>query len=293
MTQRNVLCSNFIVQLFCLVDDFCIVLKKENPLLGSIKGRKPSLTQGEVLTLGILFQLSQFKSLKSFYNLADAHYRSYFPKLPSYQNFVNQINSKSLLAAQFLMILLNTQKSKDVEIQFVDSTPLPVCKNKRINSHKVAKDLARRGVSSTGWFYGFKLHAVCDIHGNLLSIAITAGNVDDRKPLNELFKGLSGIAVGDAGYLSKDMQKAFLKQDIFLFTAGRNTMKKLMTPAQHALLKSRQRIEISFNVLKNILGMVSSFPRSIAGHFSRYLFALLAYAICSFSDNAFPQNSIS
>ncbi|WP_368491297.1 transposase [Clostridium sp. BJN0013] len=43
---------------------------------------------------------------------------------------------------------------------FIDSTALDVCNNRRIYLHKVFKEIAKLGRSSTGWFYGFKLHLV-------------------------------------------------------------------------------------------------------------------------------------
>ena len=43
--------------------------------------------------------------------------------------------------------------------------------------------MAGRGKSSTGWFYGFKLHLLVDDRGQILSFRITRGNVDDRTPV--------------------------------------------------------------------------------------------------------------
>ena len=34
-----------------------------------------------------------------------------------------------------------------------------------------------------GWFYGFKLHLICNEKGDLLNFMLTPGNVDDREPL--------------------------------------------------------------------------------------------------------------
>ncbi|MDD2817098.1 MAG: transposase [Thiotrichaceae bacterium] len=64
-------------------------------------------------------------------------------------------------------------------IAFIDSTPLRVCDNLRISRHKTFKGDAERGKSSTGWFYGFKLHLLVDDCGHILSFRITRGNVDD------------------------------------------------------------------------------------------------------------------
>ena len=42
---------------------------------------------------------------------------------------------------------------------FNSSTPLSVCHNKRIGRHRVFAEVARRGKSSMGWFYGLKLQS--------------------------------------------------------------------------------------------------------------------------------------
>jgi hypothetical protein len=47
----------------------------------------------------------------------------------------------------------------------IDSTKIVVCHNRRINSHKVFQCSARRGQTTTGWFYGFKLHLFDLLYG--------------------------------------------------------------------------------------------------------------------------------
>ncbi len=43
-----------------------------------------------------------------------------------------------------------------------------------------------------GWFYGFKRHIIVNHVGDILAAKITPANVDDRKPVPELAKELSG-----------------------------------------------------------------------------------------------------
>ena len=74
------------------------------------------------------------------------------------------------------LYLINYGFGKSTGINFVDSTPIEVCDNHRIYSHKVFKGLAQRGKSSTGWFYGFKLHLVINDKGEILSFCLTSGN---------------------------------------------------------------------------------------------------------------------
>ncbi len=187
----------------------------------------------------------------------------------------NQASDQSL---SLLLLFCNLHRqNNESSLSIIDSTPLPVCKNKRIHSHKVCDGFAKRSKTTTGWFYGFKLHITCDEHGRLLSIAFTQGNVDDRTPVSSLSKNLTGILLADAGYVSEPLRKKLWTDGLHLFTAVRNNMQKLMTSAQHTLLRKRQRVETVFSVLKERLGLVSSLSRSLLGHFARYIHTCLAY----------------
>ncbi len=59
------------------------------------------------------------------------------------------------------------------------------------------------------WFFGFKLHLICNERGKLLNFMITPGDVDDRKTLE--YKSFVEFAyeklVGDKGYISKNLFK--------------------------------------------------------------------------------------
>ena len=52
-----------------------------------------------------------------------------------------------------------------------------------------------------GWFYGFKLHLVCNDRGELLNFCLTKGNVDDRDAgvFNVLSRKLFGDLFADKG----------------------------------------------------------------------------------------------
>ena len=97
---------------------------------------------------------------------------------------------------------------------YIDSTPLPVCKNQRIYNHKTFKELAERGKTSIGWFYGFKVHFVINDNGEIVSFMITKGNVHDIEPIIELTKRLKdkgGKLIGDRGYICGEEKRKELK----------------------------------------------------------------------------------
>ncbi|MBE0698743.1 MAG: IS982 family transposase, partial [Anaerolineaceae bacterium] len=180
-----------LVELFCHVDDFCqgFLPSMEKKILSSglrTRKRDRSLTMSEVMTLLILFHQSHYRNFKAFYlEHVLEHLRSEFPGLVSYTRFVDFIPSALIpLCAYFKMACLGDCTG----ISFIDSTSLDVCVNQRIASHKVFSGFAARGKTSTGWFFGFKLHLVINDRGELLNITVTPANVDDRKPVPKLLR---------------------------------------------------------------------------------------------------------
>lgn len=277
--------TNNTTEIYFFVDELLKTLKKTpfwnqlpkwNPYL---KGRKKRLSLSEVITLNILAVLGHFSDLKAFHRNATLYMNNDFPKLPNYENFLKATNySLPYLALVMQSLLSLTKFYARGSKKYVDSTPLPVCKNRRIYNHKVCKDFAQRGKTTIGWFYGFKLHGVCDSKGTLLSITFTPGNIDDRSVLNTLFNGLNGMIVGDAGYMLKTkVWKSFLNKNIYLFTAVRNNMKKMMTKEQHEQLKKREIIETVWSVIKGNLSIVYTLARSITGMFRHFFYSVLSY----------------
>ncbi|MCP4551140.1 MAG: IS982 family transposase [Bacteroidetes bacterium] len=129
----------------------------------------------------ILFHMGQFRNMKCFYQgYVVKHLSSYFPNTVSYNRFV-ELTKQVVLP---MTILLKTYcLGNSTGIFFSDSTPIRVCKNKRIRRNNIFSTLATTGKSTMGWFYGFKLHLVVNDKREILNFAITQANVDDRDPL--------------------------------------------------------------------------------------------------------------
>ena len=132
------------------------------------------------MTLLIAFHQSNYRTLKHFYlRHACVYWRAEFPHLVSYSRFV-QLQEEVLT---LLRVYLSATLGECSGLSFVDSTRLRVSENPRISSHRVFARQAERSKTSLGWFYGFKLHLVINEKGDLLDVALTPGNTDDRKPL--------------------------------------------------------------------------------------------------------------
>ena len=272
--------NNEILPLFSSIDDFCRIFEPSfNAKLlqsGDLQRRRKSrLSLSEVMTIIIWFQQSGYRAFKDFYqNEVSKHLRQEFPRLVSYNRFVELMPSALLP----LCCYLQTRKGKTAGIAFIDSLPIAVCHNRRIHSHKVFARLAERGKSSVDWFYGFKLHLVVNDCGELLAFHLTAGNVDDRKPVLKLAKGLYGKLFGDRGYISKTLNEVLSEQNLEMVTKIKKNMKnRLVSVFDQLMLRKRALIETVNDQLKNICQIEHTRHRSTANFVVNVIGALIAY----------------
>jgi hypothetical protein len=232
-----------------------------------------------ILTFGIFRFATGVKDVKHYHRKLLSTYSQELGRIPNYGNFNTLMNQSTPYVIFLLQWICYSTKSQHDGLYFMDSTPLKVCENRRIFDHQVCDGLAQRGKSSMGWFFGFKLHVVCDSLGRLVSLLITPGNTDDRKFVLKLLKGLKGFCIADAGYVSKKLMQQLYQQGLVLLTDVKHSMKRLMSETQHALLKLRQRVEGVFSCLKHRLRAEASIARSPLGYLSRCLYACLTFAL--------------
>jgi hypothetical protein len=273
-----------LLEMFVHVDDFCqaFLPKLEQSLLssGAVKRhRERSLSISEVMTILIHFHQSHYRNFKAYYcEHVQSHLRSEFPDLVSYTRFMDFIPSALIpLCAYFRQSCLGNCNG----VSFIDSTSLDVCLNQRIASHKVFAGLAGRGKTSTGWFFGFKLHLVINDRGELLNVQLTPGNVDDRKPVPKLVRKLFGKVFGDKGYISQPLYDLLLQTfGIQLITKRKSNSKNVlpMPLMDRILLRKRAIVESVIDQLKNISQIEHSRHRSVTSFLVNLLCGLIAYS---------------
>ena len=273
-----------LTKLFVEIDDFMKIYEPNLniELIGDGKRqrqRDTRLSLSEIMTIVVYFHMSGYRTFKDFYkkHISTIHKQA-FPDLVSYNRFI-ELMPRVLLP---LSVFMKTQRTgKSTGITFVDSTTMDVCHNRRIHQHKVFKGIAQRGKSSTGWFYGFKLHLLVNEFGEIVSFAFTPGNTDDRNEelMLKLTKNISGKLIGDKGYLSQKLFDLLWKNDIQLITKIKKNMKnKLMPLLDKLLLRKRALIESINDQLKNISQLEHSRHRSLANAMVNWVSALVAYS---------------
>jgi hypothetical protein len=113
----------------------------------------------------------------------------------------------------------------------------------------------------------------------LLACCLTAGNVDDRKPVAQMVKHLRGKLIGDRGYVSAPLTQLLFEQGFQLITRLRKNMKnQLMHLSDKLLLRRRAIVESIIDQLKNISQIEHSRHRSPVNFVVHLLAGLIAYS---------------
>ena len=229
--------------------------------------RNASLSDGEIMTILIVFHFGTFANFKHYYLLhyIRVHLHQDFPDAVSYNRFV-ELESRVFFKLMFFLKLYAFGRCSG--ISFVDSTMIPVCHNLRRYANKVFKGMATDGKGTMGWCHGFKLHFTCNDRGEIITFCLTGANVDDRNPKvwNVLAKELYGRLFADRGYISPRLFEDLFKDGIHLVTG----------------LRKRFVIECINDMLKNTAKLVHSRHRSINNFLMNLVAALAAYC---FYDN--------
>jgi hypothetical protein len=274
-----------IVEIFCVVDDFCKEFAVEFKNIPTLSGdgkkprnRSPGMSESEIITILLLFHFGTFHNFKHFYLFyIREHLKKEFPKQLSYNRFV-EIEHRVFIPVMFF---INTVCfGKCTGITFVDSTKIAVCNNKRIKRNRVFKDVAKTGKSSMDRFHGFKLHLICNDMGELPSFCLTPENVDDRNQnvFKVLMSRIFGKIFGDKGYISSSLFEMLSDNGIHPVTGIKSNMKnRPMSLSDRILLRKRSVIETINDGLKNICQIEHSRHRSLHNFIMNLIAAIGVY----------------
>jgi hypothetical protein len=205
-------------------------------------------------------------------------------KIPSYANFLKSLKSLIFFLLEMINLILYINRreffNRSDKVAFMDATPLPVCRVIRSSRHKTMIDFAQYSKSTMGWYYGLKLHAICDYsNNNPLFISITNAKLDDRKVLEKvmqsdrLFNKTGTMFVADKGYQAKWLEELAYKTGNFLLTGKKKSknMRILASEFDIYLLHNRAKIETFFSNLKLNNFITTTRSRSPLGFLFTYV----------------------
>ena len=287
-----------LIEIFIAIDDFCKQLdvwkQSKSEQFTANQLEKPLMSESEIMSICVFYHYSGYKCFQYYYrDMVQLTLKSYFPKQISYGRFV--LSLLRILPGLYVFLHYCTLQSQRTGLYFIDSKQLPVCHNRRIHSHRVFDRIASRGKSSTGWFYGLKLHLVINNLGQIVNFLLTPANVADNNHavLHTLLDGLTGECYGDKGYMSR-LFDHFYQQGLQIVTKLKSRMKNQLMRLNHKLrLKKRAVIESVNDILTSVLDVEHTRHRNPFNALAHIFSGLIAYCFYEGKPAVFvPNNQI-
>lgn len=206
----------------------------------------PDFTDAEVITIALMQGYFGGATLRRTYALVKANAPAAFPHLCGYKRWLARLHQLTSLVGQLLEAA--RRQAEWGTLFLLDSKPLPLCLSLRHGRVRLLREEgAYFGKTSKGWFFGFKLHLLTDLRGQIVGALLTPGNWTDREvalALAEFVEG--GVAIGDLGYRGAQLAQLLAEE------TGLLLLTRADVEEQKALLAAvRARVETTFSQLWN------------------------------------------
>lgn len=253
--------------------------------------RKPKLSDIELIAIDLT---SEYMSIDSEYQL--------FRSLPSYlsskieRSVYNRRKRKLFFHRESLRKKL-AGKIAEQDYFIVDSMPLEVCKLSRSSRSSICKEYYETApdkgycASQTASYYGYKLHAVCNVDGVFTDFDLTPASIHDihfLKNIKMLYQDCT--ILGDKGYLSIDYQRDLFSSNQIRLEVPMRKNQHDYKPQAYIFRKSRKRIETLFSQLCDQFMIRRNYAKSFEGFKNRILSKIMALTVIQFINKLNNKN---
>lgn len=246
-------------------------------------GRKPQLSDAELICVAVAQQLLGFASERRWIRYARTHLIGMFPNLPGQSGY-----GKRLRAQGGLLAAVITELARDVDswhdwLRLVDSTPLP-CGTSRETVKR--SDLAGHAgygycASHSRYYWGFRLYLICTAEGMPIIWGLANPKLGEREVTQALLERdhhlIRGgqVIIGDKGFAGAEFE-AFVTDRLGAHLIRPDRKDEPLRFGKVA--RYRQWIEAIFDTLKGQLTLEHHGGRTLAGVYARVAARLLAMA---------------
>lgn len=282
--------EEFIIAVFCCVDDLLKEITKEEPI--GRKGFMPALADSEVLTMEIVAEYQGIDAEQAMWKYFRRHWLTLFPKLSSRSNFVRQAANLWQYKGLLQQRLATQLQAFTAPIHLVDGIPIPLCCFSR-----APRCQSFRGVADYGYcaakkqtYYGFHGHLLISATGVITGFTLTPANGSEREAIWEISDSVTGLVIGDKGYLSTSLQQELLTRNILLETPLRSNMTDPRPPTfVKLLIRTRRLIETVIGQLVSRFSIEKVWARDLWHLTSRLNRKLLAHTVCLWLNRHAPE----
>lgn len=245
--------DSLLVGLYVLVDDLLPAR--------SGAGRRPQISDAELITLAVAQILLQCHSERRFLRLARKQLSQLFPYIPKQPGYNKRLRALAPRVCQVIEHLARTSPSFCERLRLLDSTPVPCGASRETAKRSELAGWAAYGycASHSRYFWGLRLYLLCAPDGMPISFCLAPANEPEREVAAALLERarraglLTGgeLVVGDKGFAGEEFEQIVAAFDATLIRPDRKGEK----PRFGKLGGIRQWIESIYQTTKSQLSL--------------------------------------
>jgi hypothetical protein len=253
-------------------------------------GRRPVLTDAEVICLAVAQVLLDCPSERRFLRFARRRLRHLFPVLLGQSGYNKRVRASAGQIAVVLGWLARSSPSWCDNLRLLDSTPVPCAGSRETVKRSDFAGYAAYGYcrSHSRYFWGFRLMLLCAPDGMPIAFDLFPANMPERDAAAEILRRvqLDGhTIIADKGFAGADFQQLVTDLGGRLLRPDRKD-----EPHRHGSLAAvRQWIESIIDTLKGQLSLERHGAKTITGLAVRIAGRLLALAACLWHNQLIHQ----
>ncbi len=240
-------------------------------------GRRPKLTDAELIALAVAQVFLDCPNDRRFLALARWRLGHLFPYLPRQPGYNKRVRA---LAPQIIAVvhaLCFSSAAFCDRLWLLDSTPVPCGQSRETARRSELCGHAAYGYcrSHSRYLWGFRLFLLCTPYGLPVGFELAAANVPERRAAAEILERVSvegRVVLADKGFAGRDYEQLVADCGGRLVRPDR----KGEAPRFGSLGGARQWIESVFNTLKDQLSLERHRARTLGGLVARVAQRLLA-----------------
>ncbi len=242
------------IAIYCFIDDFFITIGRKDDV-------HCKLSDAELLTTALLAARYFHGNLCSACVYMQQHHGV---RMIDKSGFIRRLHKLQDQLLALFLALSRAIKQLNTSCQYlIDSFPVPVCDNIRIQRCRLLQHECYRGknISKRRYFYGFKVQVITTGEGLPVQFYIHAASFADITALQAMSVDLpqQSQLYGDSAYTSYELEDLFWETDqVKLLVCRKSNATRKDEPWQ-VFLKNhyRKRIETTFS------GITNFFPKNI------------------------------
>jgi hypothetical protein len=272
--------------IYVYVDDWYQV--KGRALLKGKVGRKPQMSDSEVITLMLAEDFIPYPGEQQYLGYMRANHLALFPRLLDQSQFNRRARHLRLLVEALRRDWLVKLGIEHARHFLIDTKPIPVMGYKRSKAHSDFAGSAAYGYCASRklHYFGYKLVMVTTLEGIPVLYELVPANLEERQAAETLLDRLTNATIiGDKGFLGDEWQAQIAQQTGNRLTTPKRVNQKIQHPAgfERLLNSVRERIEGVFHEIQNtgrhlerlsaktVTGLITRVITKVTSHLLKHL----------------------